>query len=60
MIFVHININNFPKQDYIAEYLFLQQAATKGLEDSRRLTESLTEKNKLLEISKHTLINSHQ
>jgi signal transduction histidine kinase len=55
----NININNFPKQDYIAEFLFLQQAATKGLEDSRRLTETLTEKNKLLEISKQTLINSN-
>lgn len=55
----HLNINNFPKQDYIVEYLFLQQAATKGLEDSRKLNDSLTEKNRLLEISKNTLINSN-
>ncbi len=52
----NLNINSFPKQDYIAEYLFLHQAATKGLEDAKKLADSLKEKNKLLEFSKSSLI----
>ena len=52
-----VNINHFPKQDYIAEYLFLQQAATKGLDDSKKLNDLLREKNSQLELSKNTLIN---
>ncbi len=52
----NLNINSFPKQDYIAEYLFLQQAATKGLEDARQLADNLKGKNKLLEFSKSSLI----
>lgn len=55
----HLKITDFPKQDYIAEFLFLQQAATRGLEDSKQLTKNLTEKNKELEISKNALINSN-
>jgi signal transduction histidine kinase len=54
-----ININDFPKQDYIAEYLFLQQAATRGLEDSKRLNDLLNIKNKDLEISKNALIEAN-
>jgi len=52
----NVNISSFPKQDYIAEFLFLQQAATKGLEDSQKLLNNLKEKNKLLEFSKSSLI----
>lgn len=52
----HINITNFPKHDYIAEYLFLQQSATRGLEDSQKLNLLITEKNKKLEEAKNTLI----
>jgi signal transduction histidine kinase len=55
----NVNVTNFPKQDYIAEYLFLQQAATKGLEDSKKLNDLLQEKNKQLEISKNALINAN-
>ncbi len=55
----HLKITDFPKQDYIAEFLFLQQAATSGLEDSKNLNKSLVEKNKELEISKNALINSN-
>jgi signal transduction histidine kinase len=55
----NVNVTNFPKQDYIAEYLFLQQAATKGLEDSKKLNELLQEKNKQLEISKDALVNAN-
>ena len=54
-----IGINDFPKQDYIAEYLFLQQAATRGLEDSKKLNELLSKKNKDLEISKKALIDAN-
>ena len=52
-----VTISNFPKQDYIAEFLFLQQAATKGLDDSKKLNELLRKKNIQLEESKNTLIN---
>jgi signal transduction histidine kinase len=52
-----INLNDFPKQDYISEYLFLQQAATRGLEDSRKLNESLRVKNTELEKAKQDLIS---
>lgn len=55
----HININHFPRQDYIAEYLFLQQAATKGLADSSKLNELLQTKNKELELSKNLLIKTN-
>jgi hypothetical protein len=41
-----LKISNFPRHDYIAEYLFLQQAATKGLQDSKIMSANLTEKNK--------------
>ena len=54
-----LKINNFPKHDYIAEFLFLQQAATKGLQDSKIMSANLTEKNKLLELSKSALINAN-
>lgn len=54
-----VSISNFPKQDYIAEYLFLQQAATKGLEDSKRLNELLQQKNKDLELTKNVLLNTN-
>ena len=33
----HLKITDFPKQDYIAEFLFLQQAATRGLENSKKI-----------------------
>ena len=52
-----VNVTDFPKQDYIAEYLFLQQASTKGLEDSKKLNDLLRDKNKQLEDSKNTLVN---
>jgi signal transduction histidine kinase len=55
----HISINHFPKHDYIAEYLFLQQAATKGLSDSSKLNELLQIKNKELELSKNLLIKTN-
>lgn len=54
-----IDINDFPKQDYIAEYLFIQQAATRGLEDSRKLNDLLGKKNKDLEVSKKALIDAN-
>lgn len=52
----HINITNFPKHDYIAEYLFLQQSATKGLEDAQKLNQLILDKNKKLEEARNTLI----
>lgn len=55
----NLKINNFPAHDYIAEYLFLQQAATKGLSDSRLLNTLLSDKNKELELSKKALISSN-
>lgn len=55
----NLKITDFPKQDYIAEFLFLQQAATRGLQDSKKLNDILANKNKELEISKNALINSN-
>lgn len=54
-----VSISHFPRHDYIAEYIFLQQAATKGLEDSRKLNELLHKKNKDLETSKNLLIKTN-
>lgn len=54
-----INITNFPRQDYIAEYLFLQQSATRGLEDFQKLNQSISDKNKKLEEAKNTLIKAN-
>lgn len=52
-----LNLNDFPKHDYITEFLFLQQAATKGLEDSKKLNENLLRKNKELEVARQDLLN---
>ena len=54
-----LKINDFPKHDYIAEFLFLQQAATKGLKELKMMNESLHEKNKLLESAKKDLIKAN-
>ena len=53
----NLRLTDFPRQDYVAEFLFLQQAAAKGLEDSRKLNENLLKKNKLLESAKTDLLN---
>ena len=52
-----LSLNDFPKHDYITEFLFLQQAATKGLEDSRKLNENLQARNKDLEEARKNLTN---
>ena len=52
-----LSLNDFPKHDYITEFLFLQQAAVKGLEDSKKLNENLLQKNKELEVARKDLIN---
>jgi len=52
-----VKLTDFPRQDYIAEYLFLQQTSTKGLEDLNKLNSLLRDKNKQLEDSKNTLLN---
>ncbi|MFN6037282.1 MAG: ATP-binding protein [Bacteroidota bacterium] len=52
-----LSLNDFPKHDYITEFLFLQQAATKGLEDSKKLNESLLARNKDLEEARKNLTN---
>ena len=54
-----ISINDFPKQDYITEYIFLQQAATSGLEDSKKLNELLSKRNKDIEVSKKALVDAN-
>ncbi len=54
-----LSLLDFPQHDYIAEYLFLQQASTRGLEDAKKLNSIVTQKNKELEISKKLLINSN-
>ncbi len=56
---LNISLNDFPKHDYIAEYIFLQQAATKGLSDLKIMNDNLNQKNKLLELSKSSLINAN-
>lgn len=45
----NLTINDFAQHDYIAEYLFLQQTTSRSLDDSRKLTEKLVERNRLLE-----------
>jgi signal transduction histidine kinase len=42
------SISDFPKHDYISEFLFLQQAATKGIDDATKLNEMLLKKNQLI------------
>jgi len=54
-----VNVSDFPRHDYIAEYLFLQQAATKGLEDAGKLNMLLKERNSQLEVSKNALMNAN-
>jgi signal transduction histidine kinase len=48
----NITINDFSQHDYIIEYLFLQQSSQKSLFESRRLMDSMTEKNLQLEEQK--------
>jgi signal transduction histidine kinase len=55
----NLTIKDFPQHDYIAEYIFLQQAATRGLEDSKRLNNLLTQRNDELRISQSALIKSN-
>ena len=52
-----LKLTDFPKQDYIAEYLFLQQSATRGIEDAQKLNQILLQKNKQLETAKKDLLN---
>ena len=54
-----INLNDFPKQDYIAEFLFLQQGANRGLKESERLNNSLRTRNNELELAKNALVNAN-
>jgi len=55
----NLTIKDFPQHDYIAEYIFLQQAASRGLEDSKRLNSLLMQRNDELKISQNALIKSN-
>ncbi len=54
-----LSLNDFPKHDYIAEYVFLQQASTKGLEELKLFNQSLNNTNKELVLSKQMLVNAN-
>lgn len=48
----NLNLNDFKKHDYIAEYIFLQQTTDRALTDSKRILDSIVQKNKDLEKAK--------
>lgn len=52
----HLSLNHFPRQDYVSEFLFLQQAAKRGLQDAANLNEILEIRNKELQSSNKALI----
>ncbi len=54
-----LSLNDFPKHDYIAEFIFLQQASTKGLAELNLFNQSLNVKNKELVFSKQMLVNAN-
>ena len=45
----NLNLNDFAKHDYIAEYLFLQQTTDRSLADAKNLLANAQSKNKELE-----------
>ena len=50
-----LTLNDFSKQDYIAEYLFLQQSTDRSLKDAQQLIDKVQKKNKELEFTKQTV-----
>jgi signal transduction histidine kinase len=55
----HLTVADLPKFDYLPEFLFLQQASHRGLEEARLLNESLKKKNHELELGKNLLLNAN-
>ncbi len=47
----NLNLNDFAKHDYIAEYLFLQQTTDRSLTDAKNLLAKAQLKNKELEVA---------
>lgn len=41
----NLYLNDFKKHDYIAEYIFLQQTSDRALTDSKRILDSMVQKN---------------
>lgn len=52
-----VKLSDFPKQDYLVEYVFLLQSSSRALTEARNLNEKLVEKNKSIEIAKEELIS---
>jgi signal transduction histidine kinase len=52
-----VTLSDFPKHDYLVEYVFLLQASSRALTEARNLNEKLVEKNKSIEIAKEELIS---
>ncbi len=53
----HIQYSDFPRHDYIAEYLFLQQASIKSLSEARELSDRMVAKNRELENAQQNIDN---
>jgi PAS domain S-box-containing protein len=51
----HLVYSDFPKHDYIAEFLFLQQASIKSLEEAKALSDRMVAKNKELQMAKQDI-----
>ncbi|MCF8408968.1 MAG: PAS domain S-box protein [Crocinitomicaceae bacterium] len=51
----HIQYADFPKHDYVAEYLFLQQASLKSLAESKGLSDKMIAKNRQLEAAQKNI-----
>jgi len=54
-----LSVADLPKFDYLPEFLFLQQASHRGLEESRLLHESLKKKNHELELGRVMLLEAN-
>jgi signal transduction histidine kinase/PAS domain-containing protein len=52
-----VTLSDFPKHDYLVEYVFLLQASSRALTEARNLNEKLVEKNKSIEAAKEELIS---
>lgn len=51
----HLDYSDFPKHDYIAEFLFLQQASIKSLEEAKELSDRMIAKNRELQTARQDI-----
>jgi PAS domain S-box-containing protein len=50
-----LNLNDFSKHDYIAEYMFLQQTSAKSLKEARVISENLVKRNLELRVAQNEI-----